>query len=99
MSPHDILKRFFSFLAHIESLTQIVNYCLYIISLAALSHSVQGNFSFPSRSYHKFDYQERTAYFFHVFCHPLIRLEIKGLQLSLFACVILRLPQTSDKEG
>lgn len=27
------------------------------------------------------------------FCHPLICLEIKGLQLSLFACVILRLPQ------
>ena len=40
MPSHDILKRFFSFLAHIESLTQIVNYCLYIISLAALSHSV-----------------------------------------------------------
>lgn len=95
MSAHDIFKCLFSFLAHIERLTQIVNYCLHVVSLAPLSHSIQWNLSFTSRCYHKLDYQERTSYFSHIFIHSLIGLQIERLNLCLFPRVILRLPQTS----
>ena len=99
MSPHDLFKCLFSFLAHIECLTQIIKYCLHVVSLAPLIHSIQWNLSFTPGSYHKLDYQERTSYFFNIFIYSRIGLQIERLNLCLFPRVILRLSQTLYKNS